>query len=43
VYQVGALATINGQPIPEVGTWLPLVGALGLFVMRRPRRAVVAQ
>jgi hypothetical protein len=32
VYQVGALATIDGHPIvPEVGTWLPLLGALGLY------------
>ena len=31
MYQVGALATIDGRPVPEVGTWLPLIGALGLY------------
>ena len=31
VYQVGAVATIDGHPVPEVGTWLPLLGALGLY------------
>lgn len=38
VYQVGALATIDGRVVPEVGTWLPLLGAVGLyglFTMRR--------
>lgn len=37
VYQTGA-AEINGNPIPEVATWLPLLGILGvygLFVHRR--------
>lgn len=38
VYQVGAVATINGNPVPEVGTWLPVAGALGLFGWRRFRR-----
>jgi len=31
-------ATINGQPVPEVATWLPLLGAIGcygLIVLRR--------
>ena len=43
VYQVGALATIDGHPVPEVGTWVPLLGAVGLygtFVWRRRRRCV---
>ena len=31
VYQVGAVATIDGKPVPEVGTWLPIFGALGLY------------
>jgi hypothetical protein len=31
VYQVGAATLINGTPIPEVGTWLPLGGALMLY------------
>jgi hypothetical protein len=37
VYQTGA-AEIGGHPIPEVATWLPLIGVLccyGLFVGRR--------
>jgi hypothetical protein len=37
VYQTGA-AEINGHPIPEVASWLPLVGVLfcyGLVVIRR--------
>lgn len=40
VYQSSA-AMINGQPVPEVWPWLPLVGALGcygLVVWRRRRR-----
>jgi hypothetical protein len=40
MYQVGAVATIDGNPVPEVGTWLPLLGAVGLyaaFVWRRGR------
>ena len=37
VYQTGAVAMINGQPVPEVGTWLPVVSALGLFGWRRFR------
>jgi hypothetical protein len=35
VYQVGSAMTIDGNPIqgvvPEVGTWLPIAGALGMF------------
>ncbi|MBP9913621.1 MAG: hypothetical protein KBF26_09465 [Opitutaceae bacterium] len=38
VYQVGALATIDGSPIPEVGTVLPVVMAIGLFGWRWWRR-----
>jgi hypothetical protein len=30
VYQTSA-ATINGAPVPEVATWLPLLGVLGCF------------
>jgi hypothetical protein len=37
VYQVGALAMINGNPVPEVGTVLPVVAALGLFGWQRVR------
>jgi hypothetical protein len=44
VYQVGSAITIDGRPIPEVGTWMPMVGALGLFgwVGWRRRRAAAA-
>jgi hypothetical protein len=38
MYQVGALATIDGRPIPEAGTWLPLLGAIGLYAAGRGRR-----
>ncbi len=37
VYQTSE-ATINGQPVPEVATWLPLIGVIGcygLVVLRR--------
>jgi hypothetical protein len=37
VYQTGA-AEINGHPVPEVATWLPLLGVIGcygLVVLRR--------
>jgi hypothetical protein len=37
VYQTGA-AEINGHPIPEMATWLPLLGVIGcygLIVLRR--------
>ena len=40
VYQVGAIATIDNKPIvPEVGAWLPVLGALGLFYWKRSRTA----
>lgn len=44
VYQVGSAVTIDGKPIPEAGTWMPMVGALGLFgwVGWRRRRAAAA-
>jgi len=35
VYQVGAGVTIDGRVVPEVGTILPVLAALGLFVWRR--------
>lgn len=41
VYQVGSAITINGNPIPEEGTWLPIIAAMGLygvFAWRRDRR-----
>ncbi len=38
VYQVGSATTIDGKVIPEVGSILPVVGALGLFGWRRFRR-----
>lgn len=31
VYQVGSAALIDGRPIPEVGAWLPILGAVGLY------------
>lgn len=37
VYQTSA-ATIDGHPVPEVATWLPLAGAIagyGIFLVRR--------
>ena len=40
VYQVGSAAIIDGNPIPEVATWLPIVGAVGLYglvILRRRR------
>jgi len=37
VYQVGTATLVSGKPIPEVGAWLPLLGALGLFCWRRFR------
>ena len=42
VYQVGSLATIDGRPIPEVGSSLPLLGAMALYgvsIWRRRRPA----
>ena len=44
VYQVSGAMTIDGKPVvPEVGTWMPVVLALGLFVRQRifRRNAVV--
>jgi len=42
VYQVGSAVTIDGHPVPEVGTWMPMAGALGLYGLfawrRRSRR-----
>jgi hypothetical protein len=41
VYQTSA-AEINGKPVPEVATWLPIlgvVGCYGLFVLRRRQEA----
>jgi hypothetical protein len=38
VYQVGSGVTIDGKPVPEVGTILPVIGALGLFGFRWLRR-----
>jgi hypothetical protein len=36
VYQVGTAMTIDGNPVvPEVGAWLPVVLALGLFARKR--------
>jgi hypothetical protein len=45
VYQVGTAMTIDGKPVvPEVGAWMPVVLALGLFVRKRffegPSRSV---
>jgi hypothetical protein len=46
VYQVGSAMTIDGKPIasvvPEVGAWIPVVGALGLLVWRRKRTVAAA-
>jgi len=40
VYQTSSSATvISTNPVPEVGVWLPVVGALGLFFWRRSRTA----
>jgi hypothetical protein len=33
VYQVGSATLINGVPIPEVGTTLPLLGAVGIYAL----------
>jgi hypothetical protein len=38
VYQVGNALLIDGQVVPEVGTILPVVAALGMFGWRRFRR-----
>lgn len=45
VYQVGSAVLIDGNPIPEAGTWLPLFGAVGLYgglILRRRRAAAPA-
>ena len=44
VYQVGSAVLIDGKPVPEVGTILPVIGALGWFALRRfsrDKRAIV--
>ncbi len=38
VYQVGTSMTIDGKPVPEVGAWLPVAGAVGIYLLRRVRR-----
>ena len=43
VYQTGSAATVIGTKlVPEVGGWLPVLGALGLFCWRRFRTAKLA-
>ena len=38
VYQTGSSATVIGsKAVPEVGAWLPIAGALGLFLWHRSR------
>jgi hypothetical protein len=37
VYQVGAATLIDGTPVPEVGTILPVLGAFALYGWRRWR------
>jgi hypothetical protein len=41
VYQTGTAILIDGKPnpVPEVGVWLPVVGALGLFFWQRRRQS----
>jgi len=44
VYE-SAAATINGRPVPEVATWLPLAGSIGcygLLVLRRRKAKLQA-
>lgn len=38
VYQVGSATAISPNPVPEVGVFLPVLGALGLFGWRRYRK-----
>lgn len=38
VYQVGSANLIDGNPVPEVGAWLPVIAALGVFGLRRLRQ-----
>ncbi len=43
VYQVGAATILNpSKPTPEVGAWLPVLGALGFFCARRFRTSKTA-
>ena len=45
VYQVGSSATlIDGRPspVPEVGVWLPIAGALGMLFWQRNRSSMMA-
>ncbi len=42
VYQVGSAILIDGKPVPEVGQILPVLGALGVFALRRFRRKAPA-
>lgn len=43
VYQIGTAMTIDGNPVvPEVGAYLPLALALGLFVRKRIFRQTVS-
>jgi hypothetical protein len=44
VYQVGSVALINGKPVPEMSTWLPLAlaTAIGGFLVWHRRQAVPA-
>lgn len=37
VYQTGSAILIDPRPVPEVGVWLPIIGALGLFFWQRHR------
>jgi len=40
VYQTGTAILIDGKPVvPEVGVWLPIAGALGLFLWQRRRQS----
>lgn len=41
VYQLYGDMTIDGNVVPEVGTWLPVVLALGLFVRKRYFRGML--
>ncbi|MFI5336783.1 MAG: hypothetical protein ACHQ5A_08365 [Opitutales bacterium] len=43
VYQVGSAMTIDGHPVPEAGTWLPLAGGLGIILLLRYRRRSVPE
>jgi hypothetical protein len=44
LYQMGSATLINGKPIPEMGTVLPVIGAIltfGVSAWRRSRRALL--